>query len=294
MTRLGPVPGALLALLLLAAVARPDTLEGPECVIHFPPSARAKAEHILETFRWREEHAARWLGIDAKGRALIHLVPDLSSMQALAPGAPSWAVAVTTGGTMIFRLDIVDRDKRNSLDLVLKHETVHLVLNRSPARLPRWFEEGLAVHHAGVPYLEPDTTLERFAAAGNLPRFADAGRLFEKGASEAALGYKLGQRAAGAFVSRFGDDAVRRLVRELASGLAFEDAFLEATGVPLSAFEERWREEVTPALPFWLFVIVENFELSLLFFCAILAALGYLRWRLRRERAMAGLGGGPG
>jgi hypothetical protein len=263
-------------------------------VVHFPPSARRQADRIEESFRWRRDYAAQWLGLEPEGRALVHLVPDLASMRALSPGAPSWAVAVTTGSTMIFRLDIVDRDKANALDLVLKHEAVHFVLNRAPARLPRWFEEGLAVHNAGVPYLEPDTTLERFAAAGNLPAFADAGRLFEGDAREAALGYKLGQRVASAFVSRFGDDALRRLVRALAAGPAFPEAFQAATGVTLASFEERWRAEVTPALPFWLYVVVENFDLALLFFCAVLAAVGYLRWRLRRERAMSGLGAGPG
>jgi hypothetical protein len=279
--------------ILLAAVARGETLEGPDCVVHFPPSARRQAERIQESFRWRREYAAHWLGLEPEGRALVHLVPDFAAMRALSPGAPSWAVAVTTGSTMVFRLDIVDRDKANGLDLVLKHETVHFVLNRARVAFPRWFEEGLAVHNAGVPYLEPDATLERFAAAGNLPRFADALRLFEGDAREAALGYKLGQRTASAFVSRFGDEALRRLVRALSAGLAFEDAFEDATGVTLAAFEERWRAEVTPSLPFWLFVVVENFDLALLFLCAILAALGYLRWRLRRERAMSGLGGGP-
>lgn len=285
--------GVAAALLLLAATASGDTLEGPDCVVRFPPSAKRQAERILESFRWRREHAALWLGLEPEGRALVHLVPDLASMRALSPGAPSWAVAVTAGSTMVFRLDIVDRDKANGLDLVLKHEAVHFVLNRSRARLPRWFEEGLAVHHAGIPYLEPDTTLERFAAAGNLPRFDDAARLFEGDASEAALGYKLGQRVVGAFVARFGDDAVRRLVRSAAAGLAFPDAFEEATGTTLPAFEGRWRDEVTPALPFWLFVVVENLELSLLFLSAILAAVGYAQWRLRRERAMSGLGGAP-
>ncbi|HEX5138699.1 MAG TPA: hypothetical protein VFY93_17135 [Planctomycetota bacterium] len=285
--------GAALALLLLAAPARGETLEGPDTVVHFPPSARRQAERIAELFRSRRDHAALWLGLDSGGRALVYLVPDVAAMRALAPEAPSWAVAVTTGSTMIFRLDILDRDPANSLDLVLKHETVHFVLGRSPARFPRWFEEGLAVHYAGVAYLEPDTTLERFAAAGNLPRFDEAGRLFEGDAREAALGYKLGQRVVAAFVARFGDGGVRRLVRSLASGLAFPAAFRAATGVPLASFEARWRDEVTPALPFWLFVIVENLDLSLLFFAAILAILGYVRWRLRRERAMSGLGGSP-
>jgi len=283
---------AAVALLLSALAAHADTLEGPDCVVRFPPPASRQAARIQETFRWRRESAALWLGIANEGRADIHLVPDLAGMTALAPGAPPWSVAVTSGDTMVFRLDLVDHDPANSLDLVLKHETVHFVLNRLPARLPRWFEEGLAVHFAGLAYLEPDATLERYAAAGNLPPFAEADRLFEGGASEAALGYKMGQRAVSAFVRRFGDDAVRRLVRALGEGATFPDAFRDATGVDLGSFEARWRKEVTPALPFWLFVIYENVDLALLCAAGLLAALGYLRWRLRRERAMSGLGGG--
>ncbi len=213
-------------------------------------------------------------------------------MRVLAPGAPSWSVAVTSGDRMVFRLDLVDHGAANALDLVLRHECVHFALNRTGARFPRWFEEGLAVHHAGLPYLEPDATVERAAAAGRLPRFVGADRLFEGGEREAALGYKLGQRAAGAFVRRFGDAAVARLVRASAAGAPFPDAFMAATGESLDDFERRLVEEITPALPFWLFVIVENLELALLTLAALLAAAGYLRWRLRRERAMSALGPG--
>lgn len=280
------------AALLLLGVARADILEAPECVVLFPPSARTKAERIVETFRARREHAARWLGVEPSGRAEIHLVPDHAAMRALAPGAPSWSVAVTSGDRMVFRLDLVDRDPANSLDIVLSHECVHFALNRVPARFPRWFEEGLAVHHAGLAYLQLDTTVERAASAGRLPPFAEADRLFEGGASEAALGYRMGQRAAGAFVRRFGDDAVARLVRSSAAGAAFPEAFADATGEGLDDFERGLRDEVTPSLPFWLFVIVENLDLSLLFLGALLVAMGYLRWRLRRERAMSALGHG--
>ncbi len=280
------------AALLLLGVARADTLDAPECVVLFPTPARGKAERIVETFRERREEAARWLGLEPSGRALVHLVPDQAAMRTLAPEAPSWSVAVTTGSTMVFRLDLVDRDRANALDLVLRHECVHFALNRVPARLPRWFEEGLAVHHAGLPYLALDTTVERAAAAGRLPAFAEADRLFEGGAGEAALGSRLGQRAVEAVVRRFGDGAVARLVAALAEGAAFPAAFAQATGESLGEFERALRAEVTPALPFWLFVIAENIDLALLCLGALIVAMGYLRWRLRRERAMSALGRG--
>jgi hypothetical protein len=250
----------------------------------------AKASRIVETFRARRDGAARWLGLEPSGRARIHLVADLAAMRSVAPEAPSWSVAVTAGDTMVFRLDLVDRDRANALEIILKHECVHFALNRVPARFPRWFEEGLAVHHAGLPYLALDTTVERAAAAGRLPPFADADRLFEGDARDAAIGYGLGQRAVMAFVRRFGDGAVARLVRALGEGAAFPAAFADATGESLDDFERSLRTEVTPSLPFWLFVLAENIDLTLLFVGALLVALGYLRWRLRRERAMSSLG----
>jgi hypothetical protein len=289
------VPAAL-AVLLLAAAARADDLSSAACVVHFPPSARRQAERVAETFAQRRDQAASWLGIEpSSGRVEVHLVPDHDAMTREAPGAPSWAVAVTLPhGAMVFRLDLVDRTLANSLDLVLKHETVHFLLDRGRVHLPRWFEEGLCVFHAGAAYLDMDTTLERVASAGRLPRFASADRLFRGEAREAALGYRVGQRAVEEYVRRFGDEAVRGLVRAAARGAPFPDAFEEATGESLEAFERRWREEVTPGLPLWLFVIVENLDLTLLCLGALLVIAGYVRWRLRRSRAMDALGGGDG
>lgn len=282
----------ILILLLLPGLASADTLDGPGCVVEFPPSARDKAKWVAEAFLSRRDAAARWLGLEPSGRAALILAEDHAGMAASAPGAPSWAVAVTTGSTIVFRLDLVDREPAMALDLVLRHEAVHFALNRSAARYPHWFEEGLAVHHTGSSYLRPDTSLERIAAAGRLPRFGDADRLFKAGKSEAGLGYAMGERAVGTFVRRFGDEAVARLTAALARGATFSGAFFDVTGEPLADFERRWREEVTPRMPFWLFFLAENLELTLLCTAALLAALGYLRWRLRRERAMAALGGG--
>jgi len=250
------------------------------------------AERVAEDFPLQQELAARWLGLPVRGRPVFHLVADGDAMRAVAgPGAPEWAVAVTLpDDRIVLRLDRVDRAPAERLLLVLRHEVVHQLLNHLHGRLPRWFEEGLCVYHAGIAYLEPDASLERTAAAGHLPAFAEADALFAGSANRAALGYKFGQRAVRAFVERFGDESVRRLLHAADEGRAFPEAFEEATGVPLARFEREWRADVTPRVPFWLFLILENLELSLLFFGALLVAGGYLHWRLRRRGAMERLG----
>ena len=45
-----------------------------------------------------------------------------------------------------------------------------------------------------------------------------------------------------------------------------------------------------PRLPFLLFVLLENFQLTLLVIAALIVVAGYIRWRLRREKAMQSLG----
>ena len=92
-------------------------------------------------------------------------------------------------------------------------------------------------------------------------------------------------------IEAHGDAAIRGLLRRFRAGEGFEDAFFHATGERLSVFEARWREETTPALPLLLYVVLENFELALLCFAALVVAAGYLRWRLRREKSMSALGG---
>ena len=232
--------------------------------------------------------AAEWLGVETRAPVRVHLVKDYAGLREAVGAAPAWAVAVARRDDVLaFRLDRLTRAGATSLDLVLRHEVVHQVLGHlGGTPLPRWFEEGLCVHHAGIAYFEPDASLERVAAGGSLPTFAEVDAYFRRDERSAALAYRYGHAAVTRFLERFGPDLLRRLLRNLKAGLPFEEAFREATGVPLAEFEEQWRREVTPKLPLWLFVLLENIELALLCGGALLVAGGYLHWRVRRERAM--------
>ena len=281
----------------MSAVAAAETISGPECSVRFPAHARRQAERIIQTFARRRAAASEWLGIPIAGHPRIVLVNDYEGMQREAPGAPEWAVAVARrDDKLVFRLDRIGNTPTTSLDLVLKHEIVHHVVTHLGGRpllrsLPRWFEEGLCVSHAGVAYFEPDTSLERTAAGGNLPRLAAVDELFRKDGRSAALAYRIGHAVVTAFRDRFGSAALRRLIDGVARGKKFEDAFAAATAVSFEDFENDWRKSVTPRLPLWLYLPLQNIELTLLCLGALAVVLGYVRWRFRRERAMASLGG---
>jgi hypothetical protein len=264
-------------------------------VIRYPDGWEAQAERIKTWFPRSRHAAAAWLGVAAKGEPRLFLVRDHDGMPSSGKlTVPEWAAAVCFSDDRIyFRLDLVDTRPAKKLELVLDHELVHQILNHlGGPRLPRWFEEGLCVSYAGLPYLEMNVTLERAAAAGALPTLEETRMLFTGNATEAAKAYEIGHRAVRHLLARHGPESMRGILRRVSQGTPFDEAFAQATGRSVDAFEAEWRAEVTPVLPFWLYVIVADFGLALLWFGAVLVFIGWLRRRLRRERAMASLEGG--
>ena len=236
--------------------------------------------------------AAHWLGIEPAGHPRYVLVEDYAGMRRKgSPTAPRWAVAIARpDDVMIFRLDLVDQQPSRRLELVADHEIIHQLLNHlGGPRLPRWFEEGLCTSYAGVPFLEAPSSIELTAAAGALPRLDETRILFLGNATEAAKAYEMGDRAVRYLLATQGEQGMRRLLAHVRRGTAFEDAFRLATGITLQEFEDRWRESVTPRVPFIIYLIFEHLGLALLTAGGLLVFAGWLRWRLRRERAMASL-----
>lgn len=262
-------------------------------MVHHPDGAAEQARVLADAFGPRRAAAAIWLGLKPTGRPHIHLVNDHAGMvRHIGPKTPEWAVAVVRDDdVMAFRLDRVGRSRENSIELVLRHEVVHQVLNHlGRGKLPRWFEEGLCVYFAGVPFIRSDYSVERLAAGGGLPALEEAERGFHSDKATAARSYKVAHSAVSYFVDRFTRGQLRGLLQRVGRGEAFSVAFVAATQVPLAVFESEWRAAVTPSMPFFLFVMLENLEVTLLSFAALLVVAGYIRVRLRREKAMQSLG----
>ena len=115
--------------------------------------------------------------------------------------------------------------------------------------------------------------------------------MFRGGASEAAKAYAIGHRAVKSIIARSGEESMRRILAHVAKGASFEDAFKAATRTSLAEFEESWRLEITPPVPFLVYLLFENLATSLIVAGAGLVFLGWLRRRLRRERDMSSLPG---
>lgn len=283
---------ALAALLLIVDVAAAGRIETPEADIDYPDSATTTAQAAAALFPARRAAAEAWLGLRARGRARILLVRGRAGLvEAVGPAIPDWAVGATRGDDrIVLRLDRMERSRGTALHVVLAHETVHHVLNALPgSRLPTWFEEGLCVLFAGASALEIDDTLESMASAGRLPSLAEIDAAFVGDAGEAAVAYRAGAEAAEHFLHRFGAAALRDLLGRLSSGMPFPRAFPEAAGVSFEEFEREWRASLKPALPFPLFFLLKDIDLTLLAVGAVLVILAWRRAMRRRAHEMSRL-----
>ena len=284
----------LVAFLLIAAsiTAAQSEIIRPDCEIRHPPGSERAAERLRQWFPKSRRTAAVWLGLPPRGTPILELVDGIDRMRAVAgPFVPEWAAAVCLSNDhIVFRLDVVDSRPAKKLELVLDHEVVHQFLNHlGGPRLPRWFEEGLCVTFAGLPFVESNFDLQRSAAAGRLPTFEETRLLFRGNATQAAAAYEVGHQAVRHLIEHYGHQALRDILRRVGNKQTFEQAWRTTTGQSVEAFEEAWRKEITPPLPFWLYVLVSDFGLTMLWFAALLVFVGWVVRRMRREREMRSL-----
>ncbi len=137
--------------------------------------------------------------------------------------------------------------------IVIPHELTHLVFDtavHNPYHFPpRWLNEGLAVY-LSQGYDADDRGRVEHAARGHdlMPLTALTGQ-FPTTADRFALAYAESASSVDFFVRRYGRDALVKLIRSYATGLTDDEAFGQAIGVDVGAFESGWLRDLGAATP---------------------------------------------
>lgn len=171
----------------------------------------------------------------------------------------------------------------DTLEDVLRHEVMHVLIARASRgrRVPRWFNEGVAMH-AERPWALRDTTRVGYALAlGPSLTLDEVGALFAGDRNAQSRAYAL----SGAFVRTLFADHGRMVVAQLLARVAdevpFEDAYAQVTGQTLRAAEARfWREQ-----RIWTAWVPLATSTTMLWMMVMLLALYVVR-RRRRARAV--------
>jgi hypothetical protein len=183
---------------------------------------------------------------------------------ALERAVPEWAAGFMLPSYRIgaIRMGAAEQYPYGSVASVLGHEATHQLLHDAvDGKLPRWFEEGVAMWEERRWGMTDAAVLAGSLLGREVPALADWDGSFSGSADAARLGYA----AAFSFVAsesrRTDPQLLRRLVHET-ERRPFVEAWRVVTGEPLAVTHARWRARVLPryrwlgliagASPLWL------------------------------------------
>jgi hypothetical protein len=261
----------LLAVLLTAVpmsaqVPQAPAVPPPQILVEAPPALAGTAAQLRALDPSRLVSVMHLVGLTDPGPPIrVILAPEGSGAATV---VPPWVSGYAMGeqGVIVLLPGRVPSYPDSSLADLLSHEVAHVLIARAAGGrpLPRWFHEGMAMI-AGLSWGFDDRSRLTLALLVDRPvSLAELDDRFAGGQSEVNRAYAI----AGAFVrdlfDQYGQGVAARLLRGVAAGQSFADAFRAATGVPMAAAEAdfwgrqtfwyRWIPLLTSSGALWMIV----------------------------------------
>jgi hypothetical protein len=228
------------------------------------------------------------VGLDEPGPDIrVVLAPESSP---LAREMPAWVTGYTDGASnaVVILAERTPSYPDGGLEEVLAHEVAHVLIHRASGgrRIPRWFDEGLAMLAARTWRWRDQTELAVGLLSGPRVPLWKLDDLFHGDRRQVERGYALSGTLVQDLLERYGPAVPRIVLARVARDDAFDLAIRGATGATLvdvgEAFWERqgtlkrWIPIVTSTAALW-------FGISLL---AIAASIRKRRQRAAQAKAM--------
>ncbi len=258
-------------------------------VIAYAPSAHERVQPLIAGAEAFKAKLADELGQRVLDRVEVRVGRTHDEMAELAPPElPPFAyasgVAYPTLHLVVLSLTAPAGAEATDLDETFRHELVHIALDDAVLahHVPRWFNEGLAIHESGESSFLRVRTLWDATLSRTILPLADLDRGFPDEHYEVSIAY-----AESADFVRFllrDDDHERfsSLVQRVRAGQPFDRSLSDAYGTDLRKLEYQWREEIAKRYSF-LPVLTGG---TLMWVIVIgLATVAYLR-RKRRDHAI--------
>ncbi len=218
----------------------------------FPESERGRVATLIEDFdqHWAEVESDFGVAIDDE--LIIRVARNPREMRAMAPtGAPppdyATGVAYSRWGVILLTMSAPQTWEPPDLEVVLVHELSHVALHRAVLgnSVPRWFNEGVAIHQSEVRLLPRMESLLRAAAQRSMLRLSELDKHFPDHPHEVNIAYAQSADVVG-FLRRSNNDERRfhRLVQSLRDGETFDTALSTAYGWTRVGLERQWRESL--------------------------------------------------
>ncbi len=306
----------LLALTPTTALAEGDvTTVDPSYQVVLPAPPRGYARLVTREAEWvypeqsgelvralerrRADHMREIeveLGVPVFDRVIVRVARNPDEMRALAPvGLPpppyAEGVAYPELGIILLCLTGPNPAAPVNVPSVFVHELSHVALHRAVNRnrVPRWFSEGVAIYQARERRLERAQTLFDAYGSGALHGLGTLDRAFGS-PDDRVVGVAYAQSAS-MVTFMLGDNRGRaklqRLIREMGTGVPFEEAFDRAYYMPLDDMHKAWRKNLGERYSILPYVFGGT---TIWVVCTIAIAFGYARKRREAKARLARMG----
>jgi len=270
--------------LLLAALLAASPLAAAEptrLVIEPQPGLPPSANRLAAGPHPWIESVMELVGLDEPGPDIrVILAPESSP---LARAVPAWVSGYTDGVSNVVVL-LAERTPSypdGGLEEVLAHEVAHVLIHRASGgrRVPRWFNEGLAMLAARSWRLRDQTELALGVLSGPRVPLWKLDDLFQGDRRQVEHGYALSGTLVQDLLERYGPAVPRIVFARVARGDTFEEAMRGATGATLIDIGEAFYERQA-SLKRWIPILTST--AALWFAISLLAIVAGIRRRRRR------------
>jgi len=238
---------ALVALLLIVCAAsasaeeeRWESLQAGGTTVLFSVIDDRSAARVGEIIEAREHEVLDEMQLEELGPLRVLIAQsDRAFAELTQGGVPDWGVGCAIASQNL----IVLKSPRIvvyplQMEKVVVHELAHIATARAlgPVRVPRWFDEGVAMTVAGQWRLTQSRAMASAVLFNGLIPLGDLEGRFPEGAQEARLAYAESFRAVELLRRTTEHERVGGLVNAVRASGGFDAALLEQTGMTRAAF----------------------------------------------------------
>jgi len=224
----------------------------------YPPDMRQRVQPLIAEADDFKAALVQRLGYPVLARVEVRIARNHREMATLGPEdvpVPGYASGVAYSQLGLILLSIEPRYPNSHHDLaeVFRHELAHVALHDATdgRGVPKWFNEGFAVHVSGESSITRLQTLWSATLGNRLLPLGQLERSFPADPVRTDVAYAQAADVVRFLVRRQDRDRFASLFARVRAGQPFTGAVSDAYGVDLDTLESQWREDVAKRYTFW-------------------------------------------
>lgn len=226
--------------------------------LSYHPSLSAQMQPLKQNADAVRRELRELLGRPVLEKVHVRVARNVHEMALLVPAgskAPEYAsgLAYSELGLVLLTAEPRYPGEQHQLLEVFRHELAHIALHDAVGRenVPRWFNEGFAVHASGEAYTARLQTLWTATLAKTLLPFRDLTNRFPSDSTQVSIAYAQAADLVRFLLKTGEEHRFRALIARMVEGQAFESSLSDAYSTDLATLESEWRADVARRYTFW-------------------------------------------